>query len=500
MAVRYLQFAVVLAFLTYCKAQSPPSNVTAVYVADGTIKVTWTPSTTLRIDNYSVEVQEAGRSSMTEYLSGDVNQYRYKNPKPSSTYIIKVSTIRSDRSSVASFTIVNAAEAIYRNRRNRTKLTLPRPPDTGTVTIKFNGASPFIFIDGRRFGRTVNANGVAVHLTSTNADLTIERTRMTHAGYYYVTTGSDNVLGGQLLVVTDTPSKPSVTASPKSPFLDGSVTLGCMSSSRSKPDNHGLLMTSTWKLNGTEVNYDRFSVQGTNLVIHPVQKGDNYNRFTCTTNEVGQSYTGLPSEKSEEFLLTPNSQSRFSLTNLTAVYEANGTIKVTWNPPMTSQGIDSYFVEVQEAENHNISNQSMSADISVYQYHNPKPDTTYTFNVSTIRADSIIGSSLISLNTSSAKYKKIGAATQMTLPKPPDTGTSTIQFNGQTLFTFTNGGIKGSIVSEDGVTVSVGPANVHLTIVDVKITNAGYYYTVTESGNVLGGQLLVVTVLVEEDI
>ncbi|XP_033726148.1 uncharacterized protein LOC117315853 [Pecten maximus] len=472
-----------------------PTNLTAVYVANGNITVTWNrPNTSQMIDNYLIEFMDARTpSDSDEALLDNVYKYQYTHPKASSTYVIKVSIVMSDGSTVSSLTTVNTAQAIYRNRRTRTKLTLPRPPGTGTSTIKFNGDSSFAFIDGKSYDS--NGNSASVSLTSTNAELTIERLGMRDAGYYCLVADSGNVLGGQFLVVTDTPTQPTIISPTTFPPLDSSVTLECSSRSRSKPFNHGLVLTSNWKLNGSNIYDDRFSIHGTSIVIHQVQTRDTYNRYTCVTYEIGQDYAGLASEESEEFQLTPissQSKSRFSPTNLMAVYVANGTIRVTWNPPRSAWSTRSYLVKVKEEESQNISSKYLSERL--FQYHNPKPNSLYAINVSSIgKFYAVIGSSMTFLNTETAKYRSIGDRTRLTLPKPPDRSTSAIQFNGRTLFTFTNGDVSGDAVNNDGVTVSLASASAYLTMASVRKTDAGYYYTVNERGNVLGGQLLVAT-------
>ncbi|XP_033726362.1 uncharacterized protein LOC117315989 isoform X3 [Pecten maximus] len=115
----------------------------------------------------------------------------------------------------------------------------------------------------------------------------------------------NDVLGGVFLVVTDSPTKPTIITSSQSPVLDSSVTMGCISTSQSQPDNHELVLTSTWKLNGTEFKSGRFSFQGTSLVINPVRLRDKYTRYTCVTKETGHGYNGPTSVESQEFRLTP---------------------------------------------------------------------------------------------------------------------------------------------------------------------------------------------------
>ncbi|XP_033726146.1 uncharacterized protein LOC117315851 [Pecten maximus] len=196
-------------------------------------------------------------------------------------------------------------EAIYKENGAQVRLILPKPPDRSISTIYFNERTLFTYSYGKAVGNNYN-NGVTVELTSTNAKLTIDSLEVKHAGYYYTKKISGNkILGGKFLVITDSPTKPNITPSSQSPIINSSVTLGCSSSSRSKPNNHGLVLTSTWKLNGTEVNNDRFSVQGTILVINSVRLRDKYNQYTCVTKETGQGYSGPPSEESQEFQLTP---------------------------------------------------------------------------------------------------------------------------------------------------------------------------------------------------
>ncbi|XP_033731727.1 uncharacterized protein LOC117321404, partial [Pecten maximus] len=199
----------------------------------------------------------------------------------------------------------NTLEAIYKEKGAQVRLILPKPPDKSISTIYFNVTPLSTYSYGEADGNNHN-NGVTVELTSTNTELTIDSLEVKHAGYYYTKIQSGNkILGGKFLVITDSPTKPNITPSSQSPIIDSSVTLGCSSSSRSKPDNHGLVLTSTWKLNGTEVSDDRFSVQGTSLVINSVRLRDKYNQYTCVTMETGQEYSGPPSEESQEFQLTP---------------------------------------------------------------------------------------------------------------------------------------------------------------------------------------------------
>ncbi|XP_021355195.1 uncharacterized protein LOC110451482 [Mizuhopecten yessoensis] len=82
-------------------------------------------------------------------------------------------------------------------------------------------------------------------------------------------------------------------------------------------------------------------------------------------------------------------------TNVTAVYVADGTIRLTWEPPTTGRGIQKYYVSVQETAEY----VHVSADQRVYQYNNTKPNATYTFKVSTIISGRIQGSSQSSVTT-----------------------------------------------------------------------------------------------------
>ncbi|XP_033726361.1 nephrin-like isoform X2 [Pecten maximus] len=182
---------------------------------------------------------------------------------------------------------------------------LPKPPYKELSTIEFDKDRLFEFYD-EKDGYNKTKDDVTVTLTSTNAELTINSLDMAHAGYYYSKQISGGeILGGYLLAVTFLPTAPQITPSSQFPITDSSVTLWCSSSSRSKPDNHGLVLTSTWELNGTELNSGRFSFQGTSLVINPVLMRDKYNRYTCLTLETGHGHSGRTSEPSREFRLTP---------------------------------------------------------------------------------------------------------------------------------------------------------------------------------------------------
>lgn len=100
---------------------------------------------------------------------------------------------------------------------------------------------------------------------------------------------------------TETPDKPIIPALVSSPAVDESTTLNCESMSRSQPDNHGLTMTSSWKVNDSEVNIQRFSVDGISLVIDPVRYQDKYNVYTCAVREG----TSRSSKESDGFKFNP---------------------------------------------------------------------------------------------------------------------------------------------------------------------------------------------------
>ncbi|XP_060075181.1 nephrin-like [Ylistrum balloti] len=138
-------------------------------------------------------------------------------------------------------------------------------------------------------------------------ELQIQSLTEQHAGYYYtMITATRNIPGGQMLVVTDQPTQPTITTSSQSPVIDTEVKLLCASTSRSKPDNNGLIQTSSWKLNGSEINVARFSINGSNLIINPVRYKDKYNSYTCVAREKKPTeFVGNASEESAPFLLTP---------------------------------------------------------------------------------------------------------------------------------------------------------------------------------------------------
>ncbi|XP_069103334.1 protein sidekick-1-like isoform X2 [Argopecten irradians] len=234
-------------------------------------------------------------------------RYQYNQTKPDTAYKIKVSTIRSGRVSGSSSTTVTTDAAKYSNKGTNVRLYLPKPPDNAfSAAIMFNDKTLFQVLNGDIDGSPVTEDGVTVDLTGTDTQLTINSLTTTHAGYYFTKVVSGNtILGGKLLVVTDSPTKPTITASQPSPVVGTSVTLGCSSTSRTKPDNHGLVFTSSWKLNGSLFTNDRFDVSGTSLIIDPVRLRDRYNAYTCTTMENRPGYSGSPSEDSEEYLLTP---------------------------------------------------------------------------------------------------------------------------------------------------------------------------------------------------
>ncbi|XP_069103065.1 uncharacterized protein [Argopecten irradians] len=197
--------------------------------------------------------------------------------------------------------------ATYLRKGDQMKLLLPKPPNTEKYVIALNTRTIFQFFDGEIDGGNTTEDDVNVRLTSEHAELEIDSTNVTHAGYYYTKIISgDIVLGGTLIVVTDTPTVPTITSFNTSPLVDETVILECASSvSRSNPDNHGLSMTYNWKLNGSFVTDTRFTVKDTSLVISSVRPEDRYSRFTCQTREETRGYSGPPSEDSDEFIITP---------------------------------------------------------------------------------------------------------------------------------------------------------------------------------------------------
>ncbi|XP_021356540.1 uncharacterized protein LOC110452382 isoform X2 [Mizuhopecten yessoensis] len=291
--------------LASCNAQSyPPTNVKAVYVADGTIRVTWDPPTTPgRSDGYSVRIQETGEYG---HVSADHRVYQFNNTRPATTYTLRVATIISDRVTGPSQTTITTPTAIYRQRGTGARLTLPKPPG-GISTIRLNSQTLFTFIDNDNIGGNNRIEyGATVRVTSTKTELTFDRLKTEHAGYYYTIQQSGYIiLGGQMLVVTDTPTRPKITSSNASPVLNTSVRLVCSSASRSQPDNHGLVLTATWKLNGSALNHARFSVKGLSLTINAVRFTDKYDVYACVASEKGQGVSGLSSGESEEVKLTP---------------------------------------------------------------------------------------------------------------------------------------------------------------------------------------------------
>ncbi|XP_069102500.1 uncharacterized protein [Argopecten irradians] len=271
----------------------PPTNLTSVYVADGTIRVTWGPPDRLRVDRYYIDVSDALLRKAYHYLSPEVHVYQYNQTKPGTTYTIQVSVIRSGSVVGSSETTVTTDTARYRVVGTTTKLLLPKPPDNTITAILHNNKTLFMIFHGDIAGSLVTEDGAELRLTPTHAELTIVQLNPTHAGYYFTK------------VINESPTKPLITSSKPSPVVGTSVTLGSSSTSRSKPDNHGLVLTSIWKINGSSFQNDRFIVSGTNLIIDPVRLRDRYNRFTCQTREEKQEYSGPPSEDSDEFLLTP---------------------------------------------------------------------------------------------------------------------------------------------------------------------------------------------------
>ncbi|XP_033730297.1 uncharacterized protein LOC117319633 [Pecten maximus] len=305
-----------MAWLSIKPQSIPPTNLSAVYVADGTIMATLNPRDTSRIDGYYLEVCDEG--SLNTYSKEYLPLFKYRAvttiflfliPKPSTTYMFTLTTIFSGDESISngsSKTTVTTASAIYKEKGAQQRLLLPKPPSDKISTINFNRGTLFKYILGEIDGDSITTNGVAVRLTSTHAELTIDSLDTSHAGYYYTKMISgNNVLGGEFLVVTDKPSQPIIIASNQSPFLNSSVTLRCASSSQSKPDNHGLVLTSSWKSNGSFVNQSQLYVNNTSLIINEVRLDSQYTRYTCVTEETGKNYTGLPSEESQEFQLTP---------------------------------------------------------------------------------------------------------------------------------------------------------------------------------------------------
>ncbi|XP_021356538.1 uncharacterized protein LOC110452381 [Mizuhopecten yessoensis] len=281
-----------------------PSNLTSVYVADGTIRVSWDPPTTPgRSDGYSVAVLETGEYG---YVSTDHCVYQYNNTRPATTYSFELTTIISATTRVTSQTTITTPTAIYRQRSTGTQLMLPKPPG-GLSSIIFNGRTLFAFFDNDNIGGNNRTEyGVTVRVTSTKTELTFDRLKTEHAGYYYTMQQSGNIiLGGQMLVVTDTPTRPNITLSNSSPVLNTSVRLVCSSASRSQPDNHGLVLTASWKLNGSALNHARFSVNDSSLTINAVRFRDKYNVYACVAHETGQGVSGLTSEESGAFTLTP---------------------------------------------------------------------------------------------------------------------------------------------------------------------------------------------------
>ncbi|XP_069103141.1 uncharacterized protein [Argopecten irradians] len=354
-------FKVLLSFMlvctTSCQEQSvPPVDLSAVYIADGTIIVTWDSPDVLpglRISQYFVMVTEAGKSTDFDYLSPDIYVYRFSDIKPDTAYTIKVSTLINGIVSGSVMVNITTDPATYISEGDITRLMLPKPPNTAISVVALNTRTLYQFLYGEIDGDNTTEDGVSVRLASEYAELEIDSTHVTHAGYYYTKIISgDIVLGGTLIVVTDTPTVPTITSSETLPLVNETVDLECASSvSRSKPDNHGLRMTSTWKLNGSSITDTRFNVKDTSLVITPVLMRDRYNMFTCQTREATEGYSGPPSEDSAEFVLKPRFPAR--ITKLRYQNETEELRPVIPNDVIRLHEADSLVLNVEVDSNPN---------------------------------------------------------------------------------------------------------------------------------------------------
>ena len=98
------------------------------------------------------------------------------------------------------------------------------------------------------------------------------------------------------------PNKPILTSSSTQPYVGGSVTLSCLSTSTTVPGNYSLVMKYTWTIDGTtnptDIRYSYSSTKNT-LTISAIRQVDATKTFICRAIEdVENGYTSDNSDSS----------------------------------------------------------------------------------------------------------------------------------------------------------------------------------------------------------
>ncbi|XP_069102560.1 uncharacterized protein [Argopecten irradians] len=236
-----------------------PVNLTAEYIANGSIRVTWCDHPDTKIHQYFVNILDIRHF----YLPNDTHQYVLARTTPNTVYTIKVSSTSITSVLGTSETSITTPTAMYRPVDGAAEFSLPLP-SVGYVILKVSKRQVLSFYYGKLSQTPIPGLSVYVNDTVT---LTFNRLTTRDAGYYYIERNLEPMTPGHLLVVTDAPATPLITSSNQSPNLDSFVTLNCQSESQSKPINHGLEMTYSWTLNGSRSDSSRFVVNGSNLMI-----------------------------------------------------------------------------------------------------------------------------------------------------------------------------------------------------------------------------------------
>ncbi|XP_060064912.1 uncharacterized protein LOC132545251 [Ylistrum balloti] len=180
--------------LKSCQAalQLPPI-VTAYYVADGTIRVSWSPpNTTLEIENYYIKVLETG---IYTYKSPNSRNFRYKNPTPDSKYTFQVSTVISNTIRGSTITSVNTPAAKYIPKGDKASLSLP-VRTSAIQTVLFNGLVLASIKNG--VIRRRPPKDITVKVTADAIELNIKKVAKSNAGYYFIGSFSRELTGEML--------------------------------------------------------------------------------------------------------------------------------------------------------------------------------------------------------------------------------------------------------------------------------------------------------------